>query len=120
MRFGASGGGTVALTRITPPHSRRVFTTAGEPGHVNLTGEGSFYQPLDPGFHRVTVVATARGTAHVATNSSAKERYISENFDADSAATVEVTVPPGETHYLNVWLNNTGSVRVLMEHLATP
>ena len=110
----------MTLTRISSPHSRRVFTAASAPGHVNLTGEGSFYQPLDPGYHRVTVVATAAGTAHVATNSSAKERYISQNFDADSAATVEVTVPPGETHYLNVWLNNTGNVRVLMEHLAAP
>lgn len=110
----------MALTRITPPHSRRVFTAASAPGHVNLTGEGSFYQPLDPGYHRVTVVATAGGTAHIATNSSAKERYISQNFDGNSAATVEITVPPGAVHYLNVWLNNTGSVRVLMEHVATP
>lgn len=110
----------MTLTRITPPHSRRVFTAASAPGHVNLTGEGSFYQPLAPGYHRVTVVATAGGTAHVATTSSAQARYISQRFDANSAATVEVTVPPGAVHYLNVWLHNPGNVRVLMEHLATP
>ena len=110
----------MTLTRISGPHSRRVFTAASAPGHVNLTGEGSFYQPLDPGYHRVTVVATAAGTAHVATTSSAQARYISEGFDGNSAATVEVTVPPGTVHYLNVWLNNAGSVRVLMEHVAAP
>ena len=110
----------MALTKISGPHSRRVFTAASAPGHVNLTGEGSFYQRLDPGYHRVTVVATAGGTAHIATTSSAQARYISQNFDADTTATVEVTVPPGAVHYLNVWLHNAGSVRVLMEHLATP
>lgn len=68
----------------------------------------------------MTVVATAAGTAHVATNTSAKERYISQGFDANSAATVEVTVPPGAVHYLNVWMNSNGNVRVLMEHLAAP
>ena len=110
----------MALARITPPHSRRVFTTSSTPGHVNLTGEGSFYQPLAPGYHRVTVVATAAGTAHFTTNMSAKDRYISQNFDGNTAATVEVTVPPGAVHYLNVWMDSTGSVRVLMEHLAAP
>ena len=110
----------MALTRINPPHSRRVFTAASTPGHVNLTGEGSFYQPLDPGYHRVTVVATTGGIAHVATTSSAQARYLSTDFDAGSAATVEVTVPPGSVHYLNIWLHNAGSVRVLMEHLAAP
>lgn len=110
----------MALTKITPPHSRRVFTAASAPGHINLTGEGSFYQPLEPGYHRVTVVATTGGTAHIANSTSSQARYISQEFDANNAATVEVTVPPGVVHYLNVWLSNAGSVRVLMEHLATP
>lgn len=110
----------MALTRITPPHSRRVFTAASAPGHVNLTGEGSFYQPLGPGYHRVTVVATAGGTAHVTTSPSSQARYMSQGFDGNSAATVEVTVPPGVVHYLNVWMNSAGNVRVLVEHLATP
>lgn len=110
----------MGLTRITPPHSRRVFTTASAPGHVNLTGEGSFYQPLAPGYHRVTVIATAAGAAHIAASKSAKGRYITQNFDGNTAATVEVTVPPGAVHYLNVWMDRTGSVRVLMEHLAAP
>lgn len=110
----------MALTRISPPHSHRVFTTASAPGHVNLTGEGSFYQPLTPGYHRVTVVATTSGIAHAATSSSAQARYLSTDFDAGTAAVVGVTVPSGSVHYLNIWLHNAGSVRVLMEHLATP
>lgn len=110
----------VALTRIEPPLSQRVLTARNVSGNVNLTDAGSFYEALAPGHHRVTVVATARGVVHITNSMSTRSRYLSQDLDEQRSGVVEVTVPKGAEHYLNVWLHEQGDVRVAMEHLAAP
>ena len=110
----------MALRRIEAPYTRRVYTALGETGHVNLTDSGSFYQGLAPGYYRITAVATVRGTVHITNSTSSSARYISQELNEQGSTTVEVTVPKGQEHYLNVWLSDQGDVRVAVEHLAAP
>lgn len=110
----------MALTRIEPQFSRRIYTALGKSGNVNVSGSGGFYQALAPGHHRITAVATAPGALHITNARSAKARYLSQDLSEHGSTVVEVTVPKGQEHYLNVWLNETSDVRVAMEHLATP
>lgn len=110
----------MALRRIEAPYTRRVYTALGKEGNVNLTDSGSFYQALAPGHHRITVVATANGTVRVATSTSSGTRYLSQELNEHGSTALEVTVPKGQEHYLNVWLDEQGDVRVAVEHLAAP
>lgn len=110
----------MALRRVNPPHSQLVYTATDVSGNVNLNDTGSFYQPLTPGLHRVTALSTATGAVHATSDRSSKTRYKTEQFNDQGLAHLEVFVPKGEEHYLQVWLSDTGNVRVLQEHLAAP
>lgn len=65
-------------------------------------------------------MATVNGSVRVATSTSSTTRYLSQVLNEQGSTALEVTVPKGQEHYLNVWLDEQGDVRVALEHLASP
>lgn len=83
-------------------------------GNVNLTGTGSFYQPLPEGVSTLSVSSQQTElTVHLTTAYSASSRYVTRTTKAGETLVLSnIAVPPGETRYLNLKADGAGDVGV--------
>lgn len=90
------------------------YAAATTGGNVNLTGSGSFYQPLPEGVSTLTVSSQRTAlTVYLTTGQSSSTRYVTRTSKAGETLVLSnVAVPPGETRYLNVNASGAGDVGV--------